>query len=74
MISFTIDGTNYEAEEGMTWNDWGASKYCTEEYSEGTLNSKYICKENDINHVHGNDLVIDGQAYVTKTNAGGGAA
>lgn len=29
LISFTIDGTSYQAEEGMTWVDWVASSYNT---------------------------------------------
>ena len=29
LISFTIDGTSYQAEEGMTWAEWVASKYNT---------------------------------------------
>ena len=31
LISFTIDGTSYQAEEGMTWADW-----CDSDYSGGT--------------------------------------
>ena len=27
LISFTIDGTQYQAEEGMTWEDWVNSEY-----------------------------------------------
>ena len=29
LISFTIDGTSYQAEEGMTWGDWVNSAYNT---------------------------------------------
>lgn len=29
LISFTIDGTSYQAEEGMTWGEWLASSYNT---------------------------------------------
>lgn len=29
LISFTIDGTEYQAEEGMTWRDWVDSSYNT---------------------------------------------
>lgn len=29
LISFTIDGTSYQAEEGMTWAEWVASSYNT---------------------------------------------
>ena len=30
LISFTIDGTSYQAEEGMTWEQWVNSDYNTE--------------------------------------------
>ncbi len=29
LITFTIDGTEYQAEEGMTWEEWMASDYDT---------------------------------------------
>lgn len=29
LISFTIDGTSYQAEEGMTWGEWVESSYNT---------------------------------------------
>ena len=31
-ISFTIAGTSYQAEEGMTWGEWVASSYNTAGY------------------------------------------
>ena len=32
MISFTIGGVSYQAEEGMTWQEWVASGYNTGGY------------------------------------------
>ena len=32
LITFTIDGTSYQAEEGMTWGEWVDSKYNTDEH------------------------------------------
>ena len=32
IISFTIDGTAYQAEEGMTWEQWLYSKYNTKNH------------------------------------------
>lgn len=32
LISFTIDGTIYQAEEGMTWGEWCESDYNTRGY------------------------------------------
>ena len=28
LIAFTIDGTEYQAEDGMTWREWCESEYC----------------------------------------------
>lgn len=33
LITFTIDGTEYQAEEGMTWAEWAVSDYNTSEYA-----------------------------------------
>jgi hypothetical protein len=32
LISFTINGKQYQAEEGMTWGEWVASEYNTDNY------------------------------------------
>ena len=32
LINFTIDGDHYEAEEGMTWEQWCNSEYNYDEY------------------------------------------
>lgn len=32
LISFTIDGTAYQAEDGMTWEQWVESSYNTDGY------------------------------------------
>ena len=32
LITFTIDGTEYQAEEGMTWGEWCDSEYNTDGY------------------------------------------
>lgn len=42
LITFTIDGNEYQAEEGMTWEEWVDSEYNTDgwyykEYSDGYL-------------------------------------
>jgi hypothetical protein len=33
LISFTIEGTTYQAEDGMTWEEWVESEYNTGEYT-----------------------------------------
>lgn len=37
IISFTIDGTSYQAEECMTWEEWITSDYNTNSYTENLL-------------------------------------
>lgn len=32
LISFTIVGTSYQAEEGMTWKEWVESEYSPDSY------------------------------------------
>lgn len=42
LISFTIDGTSYQAEEGMTWIEWINSDYSQGEFSIRDLGSYFI--------------------------------
>lgn len=41
MIEFTIDNTTYDAEEGMTWDEWVESEYNT-----GGYNIYYVTAHN----------------------------
>lgn len=58
LISFTIDGTEYQAEEGMTWEAWVASEYNT--------NQKYNFDGAYSNMVHSSNAYY---VYNTNTNA-----
>jgi hypothetical protein len=49
LISFTIDGTSYEAEKGMTWSKWVGSDYNTGDAFMGYHG--YIVKSSDF-HYH----------------------
>ena len=40
LIGFTIDGTSYQAEQGMTWDEWVRSEYSTSEFC-------ILCSVND---------------------------
>lgn len=40
LISFTIDGTSYQAEEGMTWEEWVESSYDIE--NKWYIDSNYV--------------------------------
>jgi hypothetical protein len=42
LISFTIDGTSYQAAEGMTWGEWVASEYNTGGIRIGESGSVYL--------------------------------
>ena len=65
LITFTIDGTEYQAEEGMTWEEWVASEYNTGTF-ECKSNSNYISYKYDGIPTY----VADGQygGRVTKTS------
>lgn len=78
IISFTINGTSYQAEEGMTWAEWVDSEYNTPGCYVGTydwdigysiiwFNSKrYIGKETDFaNPVKASDVIENGVKYAT---------
>lgn len=49
-FKFTIDGTEYTAEEGMTWADWVASDYNTGSY--------YVVDDINNNYVFVGDLLV----------------
>lgn len=66
-ISFTIAGTSYQAEEGMTWADWCKSEYNTGGYitQSGyilTGNKNYYVKYNG-SWVYSTDTINDSYAY-----------
>lgn len=65
LISFTIAGTTYQAEEGMTWGEWVASSYNTGRYVGfgGYIrdNKGYI--DNGQECVIGQAPIVEGYAY-----------
>ena len=80
LISFTIDGTSYQAEEGMTWESWIASHYNNGNviqngtYVEGNgggsqnaihLEGSIICQQKT-------DVIIANATYTTNQNTGQG--
>ena len=54
LITFTIDGTEYQAEEGMTWADWVDSDY----------NTVGATLENNTVYINGQMIKRDGYAAV----------
>ena len=76
LITFTIDGVQYQAEEGMTWKEW-----CNSEYNPSLENGGYyICEGNTIwnaaNPILGiisTDKIIANNAYEHGSHSGGSA-
>ena len=70
LISFTIDGTSYQAEESMTWAEWVASSYNTggfviDSYGKYIVNSsnRYVSKLNHTELV--SDIITANESYST---------
>ena len=61
MISFILDGTEYQAEEGMTLRQWAESEY--------DVNNEYIDAGDGVERVDGSwgfiddDVIVDGKEY-----------
>ena len=80
IIPFTINGTEYNAIEGMTWGEWINSDYNVEEkYGleckeiNGAvifkLNSGgYYVSEASLGFLHGNDIIIANGSYIHQTS------
>ena len=72
LISFTIDGTSYQAEEGMTWAQWVESEYNTNGYLSVSGNYIYSSADNryhlvteDVDDVLSSDAITsDGKYYL----------
>lgn len=78
LISFTIDGTSYQAEEGMTWGEWCDSEYNTigaVAHSSGHIYDKnytmYITPESESVAIPPSGIIVDGRSY--KFRYAGGA-
>lgn len=81
-ISFTLDGKIYYAKEGMTWNEWGESKYNTftkwgtpltfySTYINCPVgDSYYVCNSNSVSDkVKPTDIIIAGHTYYMKSKS-----
>lgn len=62
LISFTIDGVEFWAENGMTWAQWYESSYNT---SPVYIEIDYLWSDYLTNHVIGTltDTIVDGEDY-----------
>lgn len=70
MVSFTIDGADYQGEEDMTWTEWCASEYdtigCVNASAEELIYNSDNTKQLMLNDtaVYGKDVLAAGAAYV----------
>ena len=69
LITFTLGGTEYQAEDGMTWAEWCDSKYNTGGYYVST-SADHVCHPNENNvgtqegqYVCSGDAILSGHAY-----------
>jgi hypothetical protein len=74
IITFTIDGDEYQAEENMTWLDWCYSEYNIMDYTVVGNNSiscdtgiTYVC--DGLNYVSSN-YIIESKSYTTRFSGG----
>ena len=82
-INFIVNGITYEAENGMTWEDWVNSEYNTGTFSidgnyiYGAIYSHTIVYNRDTyQNVNKNDTIISGGTYAYTINGafhGGGS-
>lgn len=76
LIAFTIDDTEYQAEDGMTWEEWCNSEYNTNEFYTTLygiiIDSRQIYNENtSVTYPKPSDTIINGHSYITLTTGGG---
>lgn len=77
MITFTIGTVTYQAEEGMTWEEWCNSEYNTDGYYayNTTGTNPLITNDAGIVMYNGakakpNDVIIDGYKYGKQFSGG----
>ena len=76
LSNFTIDGTSYQAGQGMTWNQWVETPYNTDDFSvdlgDNTVRNgtNFLYTSSNMQLVLASNTIISGGAY---TFASGGA-
>lgn len=73
LITFTIEGKEYQAEEGMTWAEWCDSEYNTAPMAYIQYDFVYYSKDGAtaerIYGVDPTDFIIDGETYTLSNGA-----
>ena len=76
LINFIIDGVSYQAEEGMTWEDWVNSSYNTNGFYILDLvrfaDDSPVCKHSSGSApVNSSEIIISNGIYYKGSNSGG---
>ena len=74
LITFTVNGTEYQAEEGMTWREWINSDYNKYGFYELQMNpwfSNGSVVRNDSVSVDVTDVIINNHRYLISIGGGG---
>lgn len=77
IIGFTIDGNSFQAEEGMTWEEWVNSSYSESDYGIFYVSSSLILVNRNtsdpyqILNVTPTDLIVSNSQYQIKVHLGG---
>ena len=78
LISFTIESTAYQAEEGMTWAEWLTTDYNTNSYTENLLDGTQTVFIEPYGEIQGygvaydnsfvsvEDVIVEDRAYTKK--------
>lgn len=75
LINFTINGTAYQAEEGMTWEQWCNSSYNTDGYyvrEDGVITNNVYFVGTPAGHVSSTDTIVSDYSYAGSGAGGGG--
>ena len=64
LITFTIGGVQYQAEEGMTWGEWVDSPFNTDGYTIFYNNITTIDLIYIVADVLASDIIVEGETYV----------
>ena len=68
LISFTIDGTSYQAESGMTWGEWCESSYNTDGYYTVGSGTDLICNSSGRTVIGSNGAVRPYTEIISNAN------
>ena len=73
LITFTIDGREYQAEEGMLWWEWAESEYDTDGY----MLADKVYAPDGVGYIYDvtpYDVIINGTAYTETGRSHSGGA